>query len=85
MATTWKLTSVTKDKSNFVHVSVQEVVNGVDGAVYSAKVHSTNKPVKAGLRNKLKKIINEDRARKTSATGILTSTDLVDFETFLNT
>ncbi len=83
MTTTWEVvkTEINAEKK---HVSIKEVIDGVDGKTYSVSVHASDSD--NSIRKKLKTEINADRALTTAneAFKTLVVTALENFEDYLN-
>ena len=84
MTTTWKvLTAVITDEKKIV--TIQEVIDGVEGKIYREFVHKTDSD--NSIRVKLKTKINLDRGviTENEAFKAKVETALENFEDFLNT
>ena len=85
MATTWKKIGINISGGN-VSATVQEVVDGVDGKIYTSAAFNRDRAgVKQLILDDLKVQINADRAREASEVTVGAGVDLANFEAFLNT
>lgn len=81
MATTWKIESVRKTKDR-KSITLREVVDGVDGKIYTESVHPTEP--NTALRQKLKATILKDRTGAGELSVIKTGFGVANFEQFIN-
>lgn len=82
MAITWNLLECRLGNDDNLTISIQEIVDEIEGKIFSTRVHKDHP--KSVFLDALKKQIKADRARKTVESIVEKTIDLSNFETFIN-